>query len=151
MTAGMITQAQVDKLNQLLEPMLQYIQPRIAHGDFSPHRHSFLTDQDKIILIDLENFTPAGARYYDVTRSYVRLYSFEPSTDTAKHFLAAFLKYADQIPHQEKQLMAIILQRTLGMQYDAWYDAEHQGIDYKSRAAELLDLVLQNNLELLCK
>jgi hypothetical protein len=145
---GQITQAQVDGINQIIEPLLPYIRPRISHGDLSPHRHAFLLSDGKIAWVDLENFTPSGARYYDVARVYVRLYSFEPSTETAKRFLKSFLDKADKTEHMNEQLMAIIAQRTLGMQFDAWYDDRH-GSDYRGRAKELLDLVLQNKLELL--
>ncbi|HLG91173.1 MAG TPA: hypothetical protein VI336_03400, partial [Candidatus Saccharimonadales bacterium] len=96
-----------------------------------------------------ENFTPNAARYYDVVRCYVRLYSFESTTDTPKRFLSSFLSYADKVEHREEQLMAIMLQRTLGMQYDAWYDARKGSSDYRNRAKELLELVLKNKLELL--
>jgi hypothetical protein len=102
----------------------------------------------KIAWVDLENFTPSGTRYYDVARVYVRLYSFEPSIETAKRFLSSFLQKANKVEHMDEQLMAIIAQRTLGMQYDAWYDQRH-GDDYRNRAKQLLEQVLQNNLEIL--
>lgn len=143
-----ITQAQVDGINQVIKPLLGYIRPRISHGDLSPHRHAYLLNDGKIAWVDLENFTPSGARYYDVARVYVRLYSFEPNIDTAKKFLTSFLRKADKVEHMDEQLMAIIAQRTLGMQFDAWYDDRH-GQDYRSRAKKLLELVLQNKLELL--
>lgn len=146
---GLITQAQIDKIDSLLKPLETYLQPSIAHGDLSPHSHAFLMPDDKIAWVDLENFTPSAARYYDVARCYVRLYSFQASTDTPKQFLKSFISYADDIENREEQLMAIMLQRTLGMQYDAWYDAQKESDDYRNRAKELLDLVLQNKLELL--
>ncbi|MBX4190963.1 phosphotransferase [Candidatus Saccharibacteria bacterium] len=146
---GQITQSQVDGINRIIEPLLPYLCPRISHGDLSPHRHAFLMADGKIAWLDLENFTPSGTRYYDVVRAYVRLYSFEPSVDTAKRFLKSFLNKADnKVEHMNEQLMAIVAQRTLGMQYDAWYDTRH-GSDYRERAKELLELVLQNKLELL--
>lgn len=145
---GQITQTQLDRLNRILAPYLQYIAPRIAHGDLSPHAHAYMMADGKIGWIDLENFTPSGARYYDVARVYVRLYSFERDTKTPKLFLSSFLRYADTAKHMEEQLMAILLQRTLGMQYDAWYDAR-KGDDYRGRATELLELVLNDKLELL--
>lgn len=145
---GQITQAQIDGINSIIEPLLPYLRPRISHGDLSPHRHAYLLADGRIAWVDLENFTPSGARYYDVARVYVRLYSFEPSTDPAKKFLTSFLQKADKVEHMEEQLMAIIAQRTLGMQFDAWYDDRH-GQDYRTRAKELLELVLQNKLELL--
>jgi hypothetical protein len=143
-----ITQAQVDGINRIIEPLLPYIRPRISHGDLSPHRHAYLLDDGRIAWVDLENFTPSGARYYDVARVYVRLYSFEPNPRTAKRFLTSFLLSADKVEHMQEQLMAIIAQRTLGMQFDAWYDNRH-GQDYRDRAKALLELVLQNKLELL--
>ncbi|MGH7157047.1 MAG: phosphotransferase [Candidatus Saccharimonadales bacterium] len=145
---GLITESQVKQTNQILDELDVYLEPRITHGDLSPHAHAYIMPDGKIALIDLENFTPAGARYYDVARTYVRLYSFEKSTDTPKRFLASFLKHAGQTEHRDEKLLAIMLQRTLGMQYDAWYDAR-KGIDYKSRAKELLELVLQGRVELL--
>jgi hypothetical protein len=145
---GQITQAQVDGINGIIEPLLPYIRPRISHGDLSPHRHAYLLADGRIAWVDLENFTPSGARYYDVARVYVRLHSFELDPDTAKKFLTSFLQKADKVDHMDKQLMAIIAQRTLGMQFDAWYDDRH-GQDYRTRAKELLELVLQNKLELL--
>jgi hypothetical protein len=145
---GQITQPQVDGINQIIEPLTGYLQPRISHGDLSPHRHAYLLDDGRIMWIDLENFTPSGTRYYDVVRAYVRLFSFEPTIDTAKYFLKSFLDKADKVEHQTEQLMAIMAQRTLGMQFDAWYDTRH-GTDYRQRAKELLELVLQNNLGLL--
>jgi hypothetical protein len=145
---GQITQAQVDGINKIIEPLTQFIRPRISHGDLSPHRHAYLLKDGRIAWVDLENFTPSGARYYDVARVYVRLYSFEPSAGTAKKFLTSFLNKADKVEYMGEQLMAIIAQRTLGMQFDAWYDDRH-GDDYRTRAKELLELVLQNKLELL--
>jgi hypothetical protein len=145
---GQITQSQLDRLNQILEPKLTYLSPRITHGDLSPHAHAYIMDDGKIAWVDLENFTPSGARYYDVARVYVRLYSYEAATETPKHFLTSFLNHADRVEHMEEQLMAIFLQRTLGMQYDAWYDAR-KGDDYRERAKELFELVLKNKLELL--
>ncbi|HZP55439.1 MAG TPA: HAD-IA family hydrolase [Candidatus Saccharimonadales bacterium] len=149
LSSDQITQEQVEGINKIIEPLLPYLRPRISHGDLSPHRHAYLLDDGRIMWIDLENFTPSGTRYYDVVRAYVRLFSFEPSTDTAKHFLKSFLDKADKVEHMEEQLMAIMAQRSLGMQYDAWYDATNAGNDYRDRAKELLDLVLQNKPELL--
>lgn len=145
---GLITKAQISEIDRLLRPLEAYLQPSIAHGDLSPHAHAFLMPGGKIAWVDLENFTPSAARYYDVARCYVRLYSFQATTDTPKRFLSSFLSQADDIEYREEQLMAIMLQRTLGTQYDAWYDAQ-KGDDYRVRAKELLELVLQNKLELL--
>ncbi len=145
---GQITQRQVDAVNQIIEPLLPYLGPRISHGDLSPHRHTLLMDDGRICWLDLENFTPSGSRYYDVARAYVRLFSFENDIAIAKHFLKSFLNKAEGVEYQREQLMAIIVQRTLGMQFDAWYDDRH-GTDYRVRAKQLLELVLQNKLELL--
>jgi hypothetical protein len=145
---GQITQGQVDGINRIIEPLLPYLQPRISHGDLSPHRHAYLLSDGRIAWVDLENFTPSGTRYYDVARVYVRLYSFEKSTATARKFLSSFLAKADKVEHRDEQLTAILAQRTLGMQFDAWYDAGKQ-VEYRPRAKELLELVLQDKLELL--
>jgi len=126
-----------------------YMQPRIAHGDMSPYKHAYLRQDNKIALIDCENFTPQAARYFDVAWSYTRMYSFAVSTDIPKQFLADFLAQAEQPPHQTEQLMAALIQRTLGMQKDAGADRHSKGIDYRPRAKELMALVLQNKLGLL--
>jgi hypothetical protein len=143
-----ITQAQLDSANQIIDKYEAYLQPRITHGDMSPYFHVFMRADGKIAFVDLEVFTPLGARYYDVVRCYIRLYQSAKSTDTARRFLANFLNYADKIPHQAEQLMAIFVQRTVGMQRDAAVDAS-KGEDYKQKASGLLNLVLQDDLELL--
>jgi hypothetical protein len=145
---GLISQKQIDKSNKILDSLEQYVQPRIAHGDLSPYAHAFMMPDNKIAFIDYEVFTPNGARYYDVARCYTRLWSTAPSTAAPKNFLRSFLGFAQKVDHQEEQFMAIILQRTIGMQRDAAVDAD-KGENYIDRAAELLDLVLQEKLELL--
>lgn len=148
LAAGIITPAQVYKANEILDSLEQYIQPRIAHGDLSPYAHAFVLSDGKIALIDFEVFTPRGARYYDVARCYTRLYSYAESTDAPKYFLKSFMELSDDVEHRQEQLLAILVQRTVGMQRDSAIDAG-KGQDYKQRAAELLDLVLQGRLELL--
>jgi len=145
LAAGMINQAQVDKINKLAEVLNPFLRPRIAHGDMSPYKHAYLRSDNKIALIDFENFTPNAARYFDVAWNYTMLYSFAVASDIPKDLLTAFLSHVEQVKHQEEQLLAVLLQRTFAMQYDAFYDAQ-KGIDYKGRAAELLELVLQKDL-----
>lgn len=147
---SMVSASRVKQANQMFQSLKTYLRPRIAHGDMSSFKHAYLRTDGKVALIDFENFTPNAARYYDLAWGFTRLYSFAASTDTPKYFLNSFLNFAEQADHQEEQLLAIILQRTLGMQYDAWKD-ESKGQHYKDRAAELLELVLQNRLELLFK
>ncbi|MGA3150654.1 MAG: phosphotransferase [Candidatus Saccharimonadales bacterium] len=144
----LLTDAQISRVNKILDRYQPYLTPRIAHGDLSPYFHAFMMPNNKIAFVDLEVFTPRGARYYDVARCYTRLYEKAPSTDAPKQFLSAFMQYADEIQHRNEQLMAILIQRTVGMQRDAGID-KTKGRDYRNRAAELLDLVLQNKLELL--
>ena len=146
MEADMISQSEIDRINQFIDKFEPYLQPRIAHGDLSPHSHSFLMPKDKIAWVDLENFTPNAARYYDVARCYIRLYSFQKSTDTPKRFLASFLDKADDIARREEQMLAIFLQQSLGIQYDAWYEAQVR-TDFRSQAREVLDIALSGKLE----
>lgn len=143
---GQMTAEQFEAIKSIITPLLPYISPRICHGDLSPQAHCYMMPGDKIAFIDLENFTPSGARYYDAARVYVRLFSYEKTTDLAKYFLASFINKSQPTEYKEEQLMAIIAARILGMQYDAWYDAG-KGDDYRPRAKELLELVLQNNLK----
>ena len=145
---GTITQAQVDKVWKLSNTLNPHLQPRIAHGDMSPYKHAYFMNGGRIGLIDFENFSPNDARYFDVAWSYTRLFSFAASTDIPKNFLASFLTHAEKVDHRDEQLLAIFLQRTLAMQYDAYYDAQ-KGINYRDRAVELLDLVLKGKVELL--
>lgn len=145
---GIITQDQIDRANQIIDKYEPYLQPRIAHGDLSPYAHAFMRPDGKIALVDLEVFTPDGARYYDVARCYTRLYSYAKSAAPAKQFLKFFIEKSDQIERRQEQLLAILVQRTMGMQRDAVVDSA-KGDNYKERAKELLDLVLQDDLELL--
>jgi hypothetical protein len=146
---NLITTTQANRLKEISDPLGKYISPRIAHGDMSPYKHAYLRPDGKIALIDFENFTPEAARYFDLAWSYTRLYSFAKATDIPKRFLASFLDHAAAAPNQTQQLMAVLIQRTLAMQKDADVDLAGKGIDYRDRAKELLELVLQNKLELL--
>jgi hypothetical protein len=148
LASGWINQAQVDRADRIIDLYEPYLQPRIAHGDLSASAHAFVMPDSRIAFIDLEVFTPEGARYYDVARAYTRLYGEASSTDIPKKFLSMFLAYADEVEHREEQLMAIMVQRTIGMQRDAWID-EQKGRHYKGRAAELLELVLKSDPQLL--
>jgi len=143
---GQMTAGQYQGIRSIVLPLLPYITPRLCHGDLSPQAHTYLMPEGKIAFIDLENFTPSGARYYDVARVYVRLFSYEQTTDLSKYFLSSFIAKSQPATHKDEQLMAILAARTLGMQYDAWYDAA-KGDDYRQRAKELLGLVLQNDLK----
>jgi hypothetical protein len=145
----LITKDQASRIKEISASLGQYIQPRIAHGDMSPYKHAYLRPDDKVALIDCENFTPQAARYFDVAWSYTRLYSFAVSTEIAKRFLASFLAQAEPAEHQREQLMAVLIQRTLGMQKDADADLKSKGVDFRDRAKELLELVLENKLEVL--
>jgi len=146
--AGIISQDQTEKAKQIAANLGEYLRPRIAHGDMSPYKHAYFHG-GQIALIDFENFTPEAARYFDVAWSYTRLWSFAVSTDVPKQFLASFLDHAEPAEHREEQLFAVILQRTLGMQYDAFYDVKNKGLHYQDRAAELLSLILKGDLKLL--
>jgi aminoglycoside phosphotransferase (APT) family kinase protein len=148
---GIINQAETHRVKEISADLGQYITPRIAHGDMSPYKHAYLRPDGKITLIDFENFTPQAARYFDVAWSYTRLYSFSSTTDIPKRFLSMFLEQAATAEHQAQQLMAVIIQRTLGMQKDSYVDLKGKDIDYRLRAKELLHLVLENRLELLYK
>jgi predicted Ser/Thr protein kinase len=145
----LINQADAERLKQISKPLEHFLQPRIAHGDMSAYKHAYFQDKDKVALIDFENFTPSAARYFDAAWNYTRLYSFAKTTNIPKHFLKSFITQAQKADYQTEQLMAVLIQRTLGMQKDADTDARKKGINFKSRARELLDLVLQNKLELL--
>jgi hypothetical protein len=146
MDDGQIKQSEIDKIKQLIIEREEYLQPRFAHGDLSPQAHAFLMENGKIAWVDLENFTPNGARYYDVARTYMRLYSFQKSTQTPRRFLTSFLEKADGIPHLEEQMLAIFLQQSLGIQYDSWYEAKVR-TDFRDRAREVLDIALQGGLK----
>lgn len=145
----LIAEEQVARVKQISVGIGKYLEPRIAHGDMSAYKHSYLMPDGRVALIDFENFTSGAARYFDVAWNYTRLYSFATSTNVPKYFLSSFMSQAYKPPHQPEQLMAVIIQRTLGMQKDADGDLKSKGIDYRHRAKELLELVLQNKLELL--
>lgn len=145
----LIDQSQAEHIKQISSGLGEYIEPRIAHGDMSPYKHAYLKPNGLIALIDFENFTPQAARYFDVAWSYTRLYTFAVSTEIPKAFLASFLSHAEQPPHQIEQLMAVLIQRTLGMQKDVDADLKSKGIDNRHRAKELMNLILQGRLELL--
>jgi hypothetical protein len=144
----LVTQSQIDRVDQIMDELTPYVKPRIAQGDLSPHDHVFLLPDDSIALIDFEAFTPSAARYYDVAKVYTRLFSFEASLEVPMRFLKSFLAFADPVEYQSEQLRAIILARTIGMQRDSLVDHE-KGIDYRHRAKHLLDLALQSDLSLL--
>ncbi|MGH7157040.1 MAG: hypothetical protein ACREGG_02950 [Candidatus Saccharimonadales bacterium] len=145
----LIMDVQNKRVKQISAGLGEYIQPRIAHGDVSTYKHTYIADDGKIALIDFENFTSAAARYFDMAWTYTRLYSFAKTTEIPRYFLTTFMKKSETTDHKDKQLFAVILQRTLGMQKDADKDLKTKGVDYCSRAHELLDLVLQDRLELL--
>jgi hypothetical protein len=144
---GLMSKSQVDQINKILGSLIPYLQPRLTHGDLLPHSHALLLDNGKIALVDLENFSPEGMRYYDVANCYNRLFRYALTTDTPRRFLQHFLSRADRVKYREEQLMAAMLQRVVAMQYDAWYDLTHQGVDFRQRAAELLNLCLKNDLK----
>ena len=150
LAAGVMTQDQLDKANTIIDSLERYIEPRIAHGDLSPYAHAFTRPDGRIVLVDLEVFTPRGARYYDVARCYTRLYAQAESPDVPKRFLRSFLELSEPTAHREEQLLAILVQRTVGMQRDAAIDVG-KGRNYKQRAAGLLNLALQARLELFYK
>ncbi|MBI4034434.1 hypothetical protein HY380_00885 [Candidatus Saccharibacteria bacterium] len=143
---NLINQTQADRAMEISKGLGRYIKPRIAHGDMSAYKHAYICG-DKIALIDFENFSSQAARYYDVAWCYTRMFGLG-SPELARHFLAEFLKVAAKPTHQAEQLMAVVIQRTVGLQKDADVDAQ-RGTDYRDRASELLELVLQNKLELL--
>jgi hypothetical protein len=146
---SLITEAQAGRIKEISADLGELIRPRIAHGDMSPYKHAYLRPDNKITFIDCENFTPEAARYFDVAWSYTRLWSFALTTDIPKQFLSAFLAEANQTPNQAEQLMAVLIQRTLGMQKDADADLKNKGVDFRNRAQELMELVLENKLEVL--
>lgn len=145
----LITEAQNKRATQISAGLGKYIQPRIAHGDVSAYKHTYIADDGKIALIDFENFTSAAARYFDVAWTYTRLYSFAKTTEIPRYFLTGFINKSEPAGHKEEQLFAVILQRTLGMQKDADKDLDTKGVDYRARAHELLGIILQNDLGLL--
>lgn len=145
----LISTDQAEQVKQISAGVGRYLKPRIAHGDVSAYKHSYLMPGGKIALIDFENFTSNAARYFDFAWSYTRLWSFATSTEIPRYFLSSFISQAESAENRTEQLMAVITQRTLGMQKDADKDRKTKEIDYRDRAKELLELVLQNKLELL--
>ena len=145
----LITDEEAEKIKRLSAGLGKYLKPRIAHGDVSTYKHSYLMPDGKIAFIDFENFTTGAARYFDVAWCYTRLWSFAVSTDIPRYFLSSFMSQAEKPGHQAEQMMAVLIQRTLGMQKDADVDLQSKDVDYRHRAKELLGLVLQNRLELL--
>lgn len=146
MASGLLSQVQLNKANQIIDKFEPFLSPRIAHGDLSPTAHALMMPNSKIGLIDYEVFTPEGARYYDVARCYTRLYSETGAANAAKLFLKHFLQYSDSAPRRKEQLLAILVQRVIGMQRDAGVDFT-KGRDYRESAQELLNLVLEANLK----
>lgn len=146
LAGGLIDRRQADRALEIAAPLGKYLQPRIAHGDMSAYKHAFIKD-NKIVLIDFEVFTTKAARYFDVAWCYTRMYGLG-SPQLAKHFLSTFIQQAEKTQNQTEQLTAVLLQRIVGLQHDAAGDAR-KGTDYRGRAKELLELVLQNRLELL--
>ena len=57
---GMLTQAQLDTANKIIDKNEPLLRPRIAHGDLSPYFHAFMVDGNKISLLDLEVFIIIG-------------------------------------------------------------------------------------------
>lgn len=142
---GINTKERVDAAVQKIVELSKYLQPRIAHGDMSPHKHVYLKD-GKIAFIDFENFTPNAARYYDVAWAYVRLYAVAKTPDIAEYFLNSFIEKSAEAEHKEEQLLAVLTQRILGLQYDASVDYR-RGLEYRSRAVKLMDICLEGKLE----
>ncbi len=144
---GVNTKERVDAAIQKIVELSKYLRPRIAHGDMSPHKHVYLKD-GKIALIDFENFTPNAARYYDAAWAYARLYAVAKTPDIAKYFLKSFIEKSVETEHKEEQLLAVLTQRILGLQYDASVDYR-KGLEYRTRAVKLMDICLEGNLDLL--
>jgi len=145
----LISEADSKRVKKISAGLGQYLEPAIAHGDMSAYKHAYLRPDNKITLIDYENFSSRHARYYDAAWCFTRLYSFAKTTAIPKYFLSSLLAMAEPRAHQSEQLMAVLIQRTLGLQKDAASDLEKKGIDFRDRAKELLKLVLENKLELL--
>lgn len=146
---GLINPIHAARAKEISHGWEKYLEPRIAHGDMSAYKHSFLRPDGLVALIDFENFTTHAARYFDAAWTYTRLYSFASTEEIPRYFLAYFIDKTVPAEHKSAQLMAVILQRTLGMQKDADVDLSSKGIDYRNRAKELLELALQGKLELL--
>lgn len=146
LTEDLIKQPQADRILEISAGLGQYLRPRIAHGDLSAYKHTFIKE-NKIVLIDFEVFTTQAARYFDVAWCYSRMYGLG-SPQLAKHFLSTFISKAEETEHQIEQLMAVLIQRIVGLQHDAAGDAQ-RGNDYRSRAQELLELVMENKLGIL--
>ena len=147
MTDKLISEANSKRVKEISAGLGQYLEPGIAHGDMSAYKHAYLRPDNKITLIDYENFSSRHARYYDTAWCFTRLYSFAKTAAIPKYFLSTFLAMAEPRTHQSEQLMAVLIQRTLGLQKDAISDLENKGVDFRDRAKELLGLVLENKLE----
>jgi len=146
-TDKLISEANSKRVKEISAGLGQYLEPGIAHGDMSAYKHAYLRPDNKITLIDYENFSSRHARYYDTAWCFTRLYSFAKTAAIPKYFLSTFLAMAEPRTHQSEQLMAVLIQRTLGLQKDAISDLENKGVDFRDRAKELLGLVLENKLE----
>jgi hypothetical protein len=146
---GLIEPEQATRAKEISHGWGGSLEPRIAHGDMSAYKHTFLRPDGVIALIDYENFSSQAARYFDAAWTYTRLYSFAATLEIPRYFLTSFIAKSMPAEHKPTQLMAVLTQRTLGMQKDADADLKSKGLDYRDRAKELLELVLQDKLELL--
>jgi len=144
--AGLLSEEGYAAANELIEEYQPYLTPRYAHGDMSPFDHVFLTPDNSIGLIDFEHYSSQKPRFYDLCYTYTRLFTRAQDPALAGYFLGEFIAVSKSM--DERQLLAVMTQRAVGMHIDALNDYK-QGKDYRKRAQKVLQLCLRRDIDAL--
>lgn len=144
---GFISDSDVNAANLLIKEWSQHVQAGLAHGDFSPWH--ILVNKDEKVLIDGDHSSLIKPRYYDLAYIYSRLYSRNEAKTATAELLRSFINKIG-IPKDDfaKAFIPVLTSRAIGVCNDASRDLE-SGLDYREIAAELLQLCLKKDIEVL--
>jgi len=108
----------VDDLYDFIEKRIEYGLKAPQHGDFVPW-HIFITNENKLFLIDGEHSRIAGFKFYDIAYFYHRVYTKLKRPDIANKFLEEFNNIY-QFSKADKECLGLILaQRVIGGYFDS--------------------------------
>lgn len=144
--AGILSNEQYAAANALIDEYQPHLTARYAHGDMSPFNHVFMQEDGKLGLIDFEHYSAYKPRFYDICYAYTRTFTQADNPALAGTLLREFTKRASDI--DDRQLLAVMTQRAIGMHFDALHDATPDK-NYTARAQEILRLCLLRNIEAL--
>lgn len=111
----------VTGLYKYIEEKMKNAQVAPSHSDFVPW-HIFITDMDKLFLIDAEHARIRGFKFYDVAYFYHRVYTKLKRPDISQSFLNNFQKLYKFSENDKDCFRLILAQRTIGGYLDAMSD-----------------------------